>query len=74
MKSLNKEKSCKGMMEDCLKQNAYGQMLKKNSNEIKSRNWRLPVDSIAIVEDYGQMKGVPCVEKLENGGFKFNKQ
>ena len=50
------------------------QMFKKNSNEIKSRNWRLPVDSITIVEDYGQLKGVPCVEKLENGGFKFNKQ
>ena len=48
--------------------------VRKNSNEIKSRNWRLRVDSIAIVEDYGQMKGVPCVEKLENGGFKFNKQ
>ena len=50
------------------------QMFKKNSNNIKSRNWRLPIDSIAIVEDYGQMKGVPCVEKLENGGFRFNKQ
>ena len=28
---------------------------------------------IAIIEDYGQMKGVLCVEKLENGEFKFNK-
>ena len=50
------------------------EMFKKNSNETKSRNQRLPIDAITIVEDYGQMKGVPCVEKLENGGFRFNKQ
>ena len=39
------------------------QMFKKNSNDIKSRNWRLPVDAITIVEDYGQMKGVDAMRE-----------
>ena len=35
---------------------------------------RIKMTTPLVEMDGDEMKGVPCVEKLENGGFKFNKQ